>query len=56
MSTSLPVGTETMAAVTLVLVTEAGAGADRAGWRKLGRDGRDIFSVWMFSVVRDLLC
>lgn len=35
-------GTDTMAAVTLVLVTEAGAGADRAGWRKPGRDGRDI--------------
>lgn len=34
-----------MAAVTLVLVTDAGAGADRAGWRKLGRDGRDILTV-----------
>lgn len=35
-------GADTMAAVTLVLVTDAGAGAGRAGWRKLGRDGRDI--------------
>lgn len=43
MSGSTSLGTDTIAAVTLVLVTDAGAGADRAGWRKLGRDtGRDI--------------
>ena len=42
-------GTDTIAAVTLVLVTEAGAGADRAGWRKLGRDDRDMRDLFPFS-------